>query len=135
MRLNFFINWSYDSFVIVLPNTLFQSVEERIFLKFSTYTLFMVRVDIFVFGHWLCIMEFKIVLWNSLMSSLIASFCKSWSMIVFVSIWSITVAFAHVTLVGLLITGKIPFSNVKLKKFLTGVLEAYSTKWPIHSRN
>ena len=137
MRLNFFINWSYDSFVIVLPNTLFQSVEERIFLKFSTYTLFMVRVDIFVFGHWLCILEFKIVnigKW-SLMSSLIIPFCKSWSIIVFVSIWSIAVALAHVTRVGLLITGKIPFSNVKLKKFLTGVLEAYSTKWPIHSRN
>ena len=73
MRLNFFINWSYDSFVIVLPNTSFQSVEERIFLKFSTDTLFTVRVDIFVFGHWLCILEFKIVnigKW-SLMSSLI----------------------------------------------------------------
>ena len=58
------INWSYDSFVIVLPNTSFQSVKERIFLKFSTDSSFMVRVDILVFGHWLCILEFKIV--NSL---------------------------------------------------------------------
>ena len=48
MRLNVFINWSYDSFVIVLPNT-FQSVEERIVLKFSTDASFMVRVDIFVY--------------------------------------------------------------------------------------
>ena len=49
MWLNVFINWSYDSFVIVLPNTLFQSVEERIVLKFSTDASFMVRVDIFVY--------------------------------------------------------------------------------------
>ena len=64
MRLNFFTNSSFDSFVIVLPNTSFQSVKERIFLKFSTDSSFMVRVDILVFGHWLCILEFKIV--NSL---------------------------------------------------------------------
>ena len=59
--------------MIVLPNTSFQSVEERIFLKFSADASFMVRVDIFGFGHWLCILEFKMV--NiakcSLMSSMI----------------------------------------------------------------
>ena len=62
--------------MIVLPNASFQSVEERIFLKFSTDPSFMVRVDIFVFGHWLFILEFKIVNIGkgSLISSLIIPF-------------------------------------------------------------
>ena len=69
--------------MIVLPNTPFQTAEERIFLKFFPDTSFMVRAEVFVFGHCVCILEFKFVKigkW-SLMSSLIIPFCKSWSII------------------------------------------------------
>ena len=96
----FFINWSYDSFVIVLPNIYIIPIARRKNID----TSFMVHVDICCGWYWLCILEFKIVKigkW-SLMSSLIIRFCKSWSIIVFASIWSTAVALAHVTWVGLL---------------------------------
>ena len=54
--------------MIVLPNTSFQSVKETIFLKFSTDTSSMIRVDTFVFGHWSLVVYFGI------------QDCKYWNM-------------------------------------------------------
>ena len=73
----------------------------------------MIRVDIFVFGHWSLVVYFGI------------QDCKYWNMFTYVEFdYIVLQILVHVTRVGLLITGKIPFSNAKLKKFLTGLLEA-----------